>query len=163
MSVVDDFVAVDTNGMEEMRMKHVHKKAKIEQILEVSVIDTMSEPGTKPVMLTPQEIRLQKTRHIDKNIARMLKLPTSLPYIEITKVDEQNKTILMETHVQIKKYELHVATLYQELIPGQVNVECRLLCRGVQKNSIMHMGLKAYVERQFNEGRQAEEVALLGK
>ena len=154
---------MEDTGMEEMRLSHVHKPATIEQMLQVCVIDTMSEPGTKPLILTPEEIRLQKTRTIDKNIARMVRIPSTIPYIETTKVDEENRSILMETHIKLKKYELHVATLYQELALGEVTVECRLLSRGIKKNSIVHMAVKAYVKEQFKEGRRQEEVALLTK
>jgi hypothetical protein len=149
------------SNQEELTMQHTHHNAHIGQILQVAVIDSMSEPGIKALKISKEEIRLQKTRHIDVNIARMLKLPVKIPYTEVTRVDENDRSILMETHIAIKSYKLSVATLYQEKEDGKVNVECRLVCEGVQPNGIIHMGLKAYVTEQFRAGRHAEEVALL--
>jgi hypothetical protein len=158
------------DGRDEIQLQHTHRKASIEQLVQIAVIDTMSEPGTKPLKMTEKEVVLQKMRHIDKNIARMLGLPTKIPYREITRFDEENKMFTMETHIEIesvsgrrRSYTLDVITAYEENETGKVDVKARLFCGGVPRNSIMHMGLTAYVREQFKNGRQQEEVALLAK
>jgi hypothetical protein len=164
-----------TNGgaQDEMRLQHTHRNADINMMVQVAVIDTMSQPGTKLLKSTEQEIRLQKTRTIDKNIASLLKLPHKIVYEEITKFDEENKMFTMETHLEMpsqhtnpskrKHYTLDVITAYEENRENEVDVKARLLCGGVARHGLMHMGLTAYVKEQFKTGRQAEAIALMRK
>jgi hypothetical protein len=165
--------ADNSDDLEKMVLKHTHANANINQLVQVAVIDTMSTPGTKALRITDEEIRLQKLQVVDKTLAMFLKIPHKITYEEITKFDEPNRIFTMETHLKMpsqhrneakrRLYEIHISTEFAENDLGKVDVETQIYSRGIPRNGVMHMGIKAQVEQRFRDARQAEAVALLAK
>ena len=153
---------------ESMILKHQHQNVSIEKMVEIAVLNSITDKSVKQTILQcdDEQVRIKKECVLPKSIAKLIGIHYIVPYEEITLIDDQNRIFTMETHIRVtntKKntYSLDVITEFAENELDKVDVTTKLHCNGIKKLGLIHMTLKAQVKERFKAARQYEAVQLL--